>query len=353
MSRYILAGVGRAEAFNPSTGDLILKSNTLTDSGIEFSITAEDIRGGRANKLLGQYFHDSAMSLTLTDALFSLEYLALNVGGTITAGGDVFESEQVVAGNEQITVTGTPVDFNGIGTIGWYSIAGKDEWTKINFTGKTAQVAGLQEGTTVCVNYVKNNDSAREFIVSSEFIPAQCYMKLTIPLFKAGTDNVTSYTASSQVGEVQIHIPNFILSGAQSLSLTASGASNTSLSGNALATFTGGEGCEGDGYYAKLVEVIMNKDEWDGVTSIVVADSDIDLAPTAEQTLEVYAMYSGGMTVPRLVDNSKLTFTADNSHATVGQHTGVVKGVNTGTTIIDCVVTGHDELIAKAVVTVG
>ena len=45
--------------------------------------------------ILGKYFHDTAMELTLTDALFSLEYLAINVGGTITASSNVFTTEQI------------------------------------------------------------------------------------------------------------------------------------------------------------------------------------------------------------------------------------------------------------------
>ncbi len=44
MSQYILAGVGNIQLFSP-TGDLILTSKTLTDSGISVSVTAEDIRG--------------------------------------------------------------------------------------------------------------------------------------------------------------------------------------------------------------------------------------------------------------------------------------------------------------------
>ena len=117
--RFILAGVGDIQLFDQSTGEIIVTSKTLTDSGINFSVTAEDIRGGMANAILGKYFHDTAMELTLTDALFSLEYLALNVGGTISASADVLTMEQVTTTvADTITVTGTPKEFGNAGTIG-------------------------------------------------------------------------------------------------------------------------------------------------------------------------------------------------------------------------------------------
>lgn len=352
--KYILAGVGNVELRDPSTGDLIVTSKTLTDSGISFSLTAEDIRGGMANKLLGQYFHDSGMNLTMTDALYSMEYLALNVGGTISVGSDVMTVEQItVSQANQITVSETPQMFSTIGTIGWYTIAGRDNWSKVAFDPqtKTASAVGLDVGTTVCVKYIKEDASAEQFTVSSAFIPSQCHALLTLPLFKAGTESVTSYTSSSKVGEVQVEIPNFILAGAQDLSLTASGASTTALSGSALATFAGDEGCDGDGYYAKLKQITYNKDEFADIKSIVVANSDVELGVGDQQKLDVYALY-GGIVAPKLLDNAKLTFASSTTNATVGAHDGIVEGATAGDAVIDVTVAGKPNLVAKAVVTV-
>lgn len=235
----------------------------------------------------------------------------------------------------------------------WYSIAGENNWSKIDFDAetKTATVSGLAVGTTVCVKYVKNDASAEQFIVSSAFIPSQCHAILTLPLFKAGTDSKTSFTSSSKVGEVQVEIPNFLLGGAQDLSLTASGASTTNLSGNALTTFDGSEGCDGDGYYARLIQITYNKDEFADVKSIVVSDSDIDLAIDEKQAIEVLAIY-GGMTAPKRVEASKLTFTSsDDTVATVDEN-GEVTAVAEGSAVIEVVVTEKSALVAKAVVTV-
>lgn len=353
--KFVLASVGTVQFFDQSNGELIVTSKTLVDSGINFSVTAEDIRGGMANALLSQYFHDSAMGLTLTDALFSLEYLSLNVGGTIQAGADVLVMEQVVTTEpNKITVKETPQNFGGFGTIGWYSLQSEDNWTKITFDPetKTANVPELPQGSSVCVKYTKTDASAEQFTVNSAFIPAQVYGVLTLPLFKSGTDT-KQFSNSSKVGEVQVEIPNFIFSGAVDLALTSAGATTTALSGNALTTFTGAEGCDSNsGYYAKLKQVTYNKDEFADVKAIVVADSNVELKSGEKQTLQVYAIYNG-IKAPKLIDNAKLTFTSSQSSvATVGAHTGEVEASTDGTTNIEVIVTSKPTLVAMAVVTV-
>ena len=61
---------------------------------------------------MSRYFHDSLMSATITDALFDLQYLALNVGGNITIGGSSLVTESVTTNVvNRITITGTPVAF--------------------------------------------------------------------------------------------------------------------------------------------------------------------------------------------------------------------------------------------------
>ena len=354
MSKFVLASVGTVQFFDQSSGDLIVTSKTLVDSGINFSVTAEDIRGGMANALLSQYFHDSAMSLTLTDALFSLEYMALNVGGTIQTGADVLTLEQVTTTEaNKITVKETPQKFGNFGVIGWYSLSSEDNWTKITFDAdtKTANVPNLPQGTTVCVKYTKTDASAEQFTVSSAFIPAQVYGVLTLPLFKAGTDT-KQFSNSSKVGEVQVEIPNFMFDGNMELALTSSGATTTPLSGHALATFTGLEGCDSnDGYYAKLKQVTYNKDEFADVKAIVVADANVELLANEVQTLQIYAIYSG-IKAPKLIDNSKLVFVSSNdTYATVDQ-TGKVEAKAEGSATIEIHVKTKQSLQTAAVVTV-
>ena len=354
MSKFVLASVGTVQFFDQSSGDLIVTSKTLVDSGINFSVTAEDIRSGMANALLSRYLHDSAMALTLTDALFDFSYMALNVGGTIQTGADVLTVEQVTTAEaNKITVSETPQKFGNFGVIGWYSVVGEDNWTKITFDAdtKTANVPDLSQGTTVCVKYTKTDASAEQFTVSSAFIPAQVYGVLTLPLFKSGTDT-KQFSNSSKVGEVQIEIPNFMFDGNMELALTSAGTTTTPLSGNALATFTGLEGCDSnDGYYAKLKQVTYNKDEFADVKAIVVADANVELLANEVQTLQIYAIYSG-IKAPKLIDNSKLVFVSSNdTYATVDQ-TGKVEAKAEGSATIEIHVKTKQSLQTAAVVTV-
>ena len=135
------------------------------------------------------------------------------------------------------------------------------------------------------------------------------------------------------------------------LSLSSSGAATTALSGSALATYTGNEGCSDDGYYAILKQIIYNKDEFADVKAIVIADSDIDLEAAETQTLEVYALYSG-VKAPRLIEASKLTFTSSADAVATVDESGVVTAVAEGSANIEVVVTEKPELNAVAIVTV-
>ena len=307
-----------------------------------------------ANALLSRYLHDSAMALTLTDALFDFSYMALNVGGTIQTGADVLTLERVTTTEaNKITVKDTPQKFGNFGVIGWYSLPSEDNWTTITFDqdAKTANVADLPKGTTVCVKYTKTDASAEQFTVSSAFIPAQVYGVLTLPLFKAGTDT-KQFSNSSKVGEVQVEIPNFMFDGTMELALTSAGTTTTPLSGNALATFTGSEGCDSnDGYYAKLKQITYNKDEFADVKAIVAADANVELKVGEKQMLQIYAIYSG-IKAPKLIDNSKLTFTSSSDTFASVKPTGEVEAKVEGHADIEVVVTGKPSLQTAAVVTV-
>jgi hypothetical protein len=142
-----------------------------------------------------------------------------------------------------------------------------------------------------------------------------------------------------------------ITQGAQDLSLTASGIATTALSGSALATFTGAEGCDGHGYYAVVTEEIFNKNWYDNAYALVVDDSDIDLAVGETQKLNVYAMFTDG-TDSSPVDPSELTFTMAGSVATVNANGVVTAGSTAGQDVVEIVATSKPTLVAKAVVTV-
>ena len=352
--KFIIAGVGTVQMYKSGYSDYIGSTKTLTESGISFAVTEEEIRGGQGNAVIGSYYHDTGMTLNMTDALFSLDYLAMNVGGEIINVADVITTEQVTVVGGKITVTDTPKPFfTGETVNGYYKLSteGEEDWKKIEFSGKEADVDASFNGSKVCVRYCKEDGSAKQFKVNSNFVPDQISLILTLPLFRAGSEKGESYTTSSKVGEVQVWIPNFIFNGSQDLSLTASGAATTALSGKALATFDGVDDCDSEGYYGIIKQVVYGAGEWDDVKAIVVENSDLDLVVGDVATLNVYALYNGN-TAPKKLDNSKLTFTSGDSTIADVTPVGVVSAEGEGVANIEVVVTDKATLSSYAVATV-
>lgn len=347
MNSYILGSVGYAEGF--LNGQRVLKSKTLLNNSISFSVNPTEVRGGEGNGLIGTLFFDSTFNMSLEDSTFALEYLALKTGSTITSGVKDWTTEQITTTvANQITVAGTPVDFGSFGKVGFYRVAGSDEEIQIEFNGKNASVSDLPVGTKVCVTYNVNKANGREIKISSNFVPSELYLLVHTPLFKAGSSN----TAESQkIGEVVIEIPRFLIDPSGDLSLTSNGVATVPLSGSAQVSYDTTDSCDNRGFYGKIKEIVYNADILANAKNIVVLDSDIDLAVNDEETLVVYAMF-GGLQAPMKIDNADLTFTSGSSSVASVTTAGVVKGLSAGTSVIDVVVTDHSSLVAKAVATV-
>lgn len=350
-NKYIMAGVGTAMTFD-GAGNQIFRAKALTDSGFNISTSKEEIRGGQGAALQGQYFHTTQFGVNLKDAIADLNYFALQVGGSIKAGGDIFKTEEVIAEENSITVQGTPKSFGTYGVIGWYSYVGEDTTKTITFSGKTASASGVKEGDVVCVTYVETSDSARAFEVATSYIPAEVHLVFTMPLFNASASKKTD--TASQVGELIVDVPRFQFNGSVDMSTAMASAASVDISGMALQAGT--SGCSGKGIYATITENIYNKGSFDNVYAIVVEDSDVDLRTGESQVLRVMKLYNDG-TTPSVADNKDLTFTiADvntgSSYATVGANNGKVTASAPGTAIVEIKVTEKPNLTASATVTV-
>ena len=349
MSNYILAGVGTIEAFTQSSTQptKIFTSKTLQESGISISVTAEDIRGGLSNPLLGRYFHDSILEANITDALFNLQYLALNVGGQVVIGGSSLVTETVTAGSGTLTVQGTPVAFGSAGTVGWYTLAGQEDWSPLTFSGKVATVADVTEGGTYCVRYNADDAGIQEFVVPSAIIPSEVHLVMTYPLFAGGT-SPEAISTSSQVGELIVDIPRFQFAGNVELSLTSSGAATSNLSGSALASYTTAN-CNDMGTYGTVKQKIYGGNWYDDLTTIAVDGGNFSIADGATKKLKVIGIFKNGTGI---LDNSKLTFTSSASSTASVANTGVVTGEATGSANITITVTNKTSVATMVGVTV-
>lgn len=351
--RTFLAGVGDATMFAGS--ELILEAKALTDSSLSIGLTAEEIRGGKAAQLIGRYFHSSTFGIELQDAQFRLEYIALNVGSKINpADVGEFASEEVIAGPQTIKISGKSTDFMGQGTIGWISKPGEDDWTTITFgeDGQTATgVSTVTAGDKYCVRYM-NDATAESITVRSDFIPDEVSLILKMDLFRASKGNDVS--TSSRVGYAQIEVPRFQLSGTMDLSLNMTGAAQVPLSGQALSSADGAEGCEGTGMYAKIKQIIINQNWTDNLTALGADPASLNMTSGGEAVLNVWGVFTGN-TANKIIDPSKLTYTVTPSTGLVTVTNGIVtaesvESAQTGSILVTVTgATGHAATVSATV----
>lgn len=312
-------------------------AKTLTESTFNFAITAEDIRGGKGNGLLGRYFHDSTLTATLTDAMFDLNYIALSLGVNVESGGlSVTEEELKVGADNTVTTTETPVAFDGT-MIGWYKKPTDTDWTIGTIAGNKMTITGGTQDAVYCVKYFYQNANAKSITIKSQYVPATLHVVVLTDLYSG---KVGTQSDATRYGRLIVDIPQFQLDGSQDLSLTATSAATVSLSGQALAVLDGAT-CEDDPYYGTMTEEIYGAKWQDDVIALAIENAELDMNQNDTEALIVRAVFGKGVASQRK-DNSNFTFTVETSPAAtatgvqVAAETGVVSagGVN-GVAVIE------------------
>jgi len=167
--KYFLGSVGSVEAFErKEDGSYVLAfvSKTLTDSGINTTITKDDVRGGTGAPIQFSFYHDPAVEITLTDVVFKKEYLEAQLGTEFkNDGSHGYATETVVAEQGKITLKEQPLAIN-FGACGgelkyvWASEAGKEEWKTYKFTDGKEITGDFVAGKSYCVRYCKQDPNA-------------------------------------------------------------------------------------------------------------------------------------------------------------------------------------------------
>jgi hypothetical protein len=323
-----LAGVANAEIFKGN--DLFATAKTLIDSSITIGVSAEDIRAGQGAKLYGKYFHTSTFDLKMTDAMFRLEYIAANVGADLEIGGDVFTEEQhiIEAGDEgavaELKLAHAVVPMTAGKACFVYYKKDSDSYYKtmpVDEGATTIEIADAVAGEIYCVKYLYNNDAARKLVVNANFTPDTLSVYLTANLYSGDATNPTTGT---KIGTVTIKVPRFLLSGSQELSMSMTGASNTAFEGSALASK--GKGCDNDGIYAEIIEVINERSFSDLVALVIEGQYEgLQVEKGEEIDLKIYGRFED--TAPALIPESKVDITPDGT--IVLKADGVIKAGET------------------------
>ncbi len=285
------------------------------------------------------------MQVTLVDAMFDLQYMALSLGVNLESGGlSVKEEELAVGADNTVTASETPVAFNG-SMIGWYKKPSDTEWSIGTFTGSKMAISGGSQNDPYCVKYFYINENAKSIKIKSQYVPSELHVVIMNDLYSG---DVGSQSDATRYGRLITDIPRLQMDGNQTLNLTATSAATINLTGSALAVLSG-DTCEDDPYYGTMTEEIYGAKWQDDVVALAVENSDIELAKSASETLIVRAVFGAGMASQRK-DNSNFTFSVVNTPASTATGTtvdskGIVKaGTQAGVAVVQVMLTGAPDV---------
>ena len=313
MAKRFLASVANVELFERVNGELkhFASAHTLTDSSIGFQISMEDVRGGQGAKLFGRFGHTTGMTLQMTDAMFDINYLRLNLGAkrsesTVTS---VLATEVKTWDGNDITLDNTAVSVGHLcgleDVLCWAHKVDCKEGTSAdipltvtgtpNNTIAAAQLTGkFVVGDVITISYFKNDPASVLYDVSATFIPGEVMAVMTANEYAGDSANVTTGEA---VGQLVVKIPRLQLDGQFDLGLNMTSAATISLNGSALAAIDSATGKE---YYAEILETNHSADFRSGLIGIAI---DPASATTADAPV-VYGIYNDGTYRP--IDNDKI-----------------------------------------------
>ena len=304
MAKYFLGSVGTVEAFE-KVGDKYERafiSKTLTDSGINTSISKEDIRGGSNASIQFSFYHDPNVEINLTDVVFKKEYLEGQLGTNFEkAGAHSYKSETIkctTAGSITLSEQPLSLDFGACGgeiSVIWATEEGKDEWKTYEFTDKTIKSANFKANKKYCVRYCVADPNALIARVTTSILPKEYMLIITAPVFSGDA----CASNGKRAGTITYEIPRFRLNGGSEMAFNMSSNQTMNLAGVAYASET----C--DLMEASLYNVILSLDDGSlGVKELIVDEDTLKkgLAP------KVYGLLNDGR-VSLLNNETDLTFT--------------------------------------------
>ena len=308
-------------------GTLAFTGTTSLNTSISVSMEDQEITGGKGNKTLYKYKYGRKLAPSIEMAEWNLAYIAANVGSSIFEGlRDVF------AVSECVTLT------NGTGTLQKVPVGkvyvGKADGSSVEVTpaGSTITIGSSNETVSVTYQY---NTTVKRVTIDAESAPLVGKLILT-------ADKHNNKTG--KVGEVQIEVPSFQLSGTFDISLEASGSTTTKLDGDALAV--NGASCSDGSVYAYITD-IPSAASAVTISDIAVTPAVIELAANETMTLSVIGI-KGGLYSNVSIDISECNITSeDTAVATVVN--GIVTGVAAGVTYINIEYNGIKDFVKVTV----
>lgn len=271
-------------------GQLAFTGTTSLNTSISVSMEDQEITGGKGNKTLYKYKYGRKLAPSIEMAEWNLAYIAANAGSKIMEDAkDVFAVAELVSlENGAGTLSKTPVGEVFVELSDGSTCTVMPEGDKI-----TVENAG----DAVRATY-RYNATVKHLTIDAESTPLVGELILT-------ADKHNNLTG--KVGEVQIDVPSFQLSGTFDISLEASGSTTTKLDGDALAVEDAN--CKTGPVYAYITE-IPSVEAAVLVSEIAATPADMNLAVGDTKQISVVGI-KGGMYSNVGIDAAACTFTSD------------------------------------------
>lgn len=308
-------------------GTLAFTGTTSLNTSIAVSMEDQEIAGGKGNKTLYKYKYGRKLAPSIEMAEWNLAYIAANVGSTIFEG-----LKDVFAVAECVTLT------KGVGTlkhipVGKVFVEKNDKSTlEVTPVGSTITVGDADDNVSVTYQY---NTTVKRVTIDAESTPLVGELILT-----ADKHN----NLKGKVGEVQIDVPSFQLSGTFDITLEASGNTTTKLDGDALAV--DGASCSDGAVYAYITEIPSVASSIT-VNDIAATPAVMNLSVGETKPITIVGI-KGGLYSNIGIDVADCVISSDEaSIATVAD--GVVTAVAAGNTLIN-IAYGDIKDVIKVVV---
>lgn len=308
-------------------GMLAFTGNTSLNTSIAVSMEDQEITGGKGNKTLYKYKYGRKVSPSIEIAEWKLPYIAANVGSPICEG-----LKDVYAIAECVTMT------KGVGILQKLPVGnvfiekGDGSIIEVKPSGTTIMLAEIDGTVNATYQY---NTKVKRVTIDAESSPMIGELILT-----ADKHN----NQKGKVGELQIDIPSFQLSGTFDINLESGGSTTTKLDGDALAV--PGISCADGLVYGYITEIPSEES--------AIAVSDIAATPavvnfSAGETVNISVIgIKGGLYSNINIDVKDCTITSDDAAvATVSD--GIITGVATGNTLINVDYNGITDVIKVVV----
>ncbi|MBQ8592090.1 MAG: Ig-like domain-containing protein [Lachnospiraceae bacterium] len=295
-------------------GQLAFTGTTSLNTSISVSMEDQEITGGKGNKTLYKYKYGRKLAPSIEMAEWNLAYIAANAGTKIFEGAkDVFAIAELVSLTGGVgTLSKTPV-----GEVFVELADGSTATAEVD--GNQITVAGAGD-TSVRATY-RYNATVKRITIDAESTPLVGELILT-------ADKHNNLTG--KVGEVQIDVPSFQLSGTFDISLEASGSTTTKLDGDALAVEDAS--CTAGPVYAYITEV-PSVESAISVSDIAATPAVMELAANDTKQISIVGI-KGGMYSNVGINPATCEFTVDDTNVATIDTNGVVTAVATGDTFI-------------------